>query len=359
VQLRLCICGLVAALLACADVAPPPGGPIDRTPAELSAVLPESLATKVAAREELRFEFSERVDRMSFSRALTVVPAVELEKAHFDELVVSVRPRNDWPESTAIVWTLDTALKDKHGVPLKRPLSGAFTRDAALPAGRIEGRAKAPEGKGAPAAVWAELTRLAADGRRRMRWRFAEAGADGAFALEHLRAGDGPFQLEVFQDRNGNGRREEREPTARLDSLVLPDSLLTFQLGDLTLLDLEGPVEVRVCLAADSAAVWIYGLDESDAPARLARADSLGCATLALLPGLARVGAFWDLDADGRFGPDSLGTSEPFAPLLEFDLAPAQPETLRLADAQTRVGWTTIDSLPLAPPPAVRSVSKP
>jgi hypothetical protein len=360
VRVRLGLCATAAALVACAEVAPPPGGPADRKPPLLLAVEPESLATQVDRRAELRFTFSEAIDRASFTRALSTAPFVELERARFDGLVVEVRPREDWPDSTTIVWLLDISLKDKHGVPASAERGAAFTRQAELAQGRIGGRAKQPPSKLKPAKIFAELTQAAPDGRRRIRWRRAMAGADGSFSLEYLRPGDGPYLLEVFEDRNGNGRRDEREATARVDSLFLPDSLLTLAVGELTLLDLEGPVELRVCatLPADSSRVMLFGVDESDLSS-IGAADSNGCARLSLVPGPARVGSFLDLDADGRFGPDSTGISEPYGELVRLVLAPARPESLQLAAPSIRSPWATIDSLPLAPPPAVRSSQQP
>ena len=128
-----------ALLTACAEMAPPPGGPVDRTPPALTAVEPGSLATRVDARAPLSFTFTEKLDRAAAKRALITVPEVALRRPDFDDLTLRFVPESTWPADTVVVWTLTTKLADRHRVALEEELTGAFTTGEAFPAGSDSG----------------------------------------------------------------------------------------------------------------------------------------------------------------------------------------------------------------------------
>ena len=225
-------------LAACAEVAPPPGGPVDETPPTVVYVMPGSLVTRVDPRQPITIEFSEKVDRRAAARALVTIPRVDLERPRFDDLTVTWRPRKTWPADTVVVWTVNTSLTDKRRVALEAPIEGAFTTGQDFPPGMIVGRASR---RVSPAAAdttrrrkdaepkeidWtklrAELEIPPPEGTRRSTlWRTAAGDDQGRFRLTWLDLPSGPYDLRVYLDRNENRRRDEREPVAEVDSLFL------------------------------------------------------------------------------------------------------------------------------------------
>lgn len=352
---------LAAAMLfsACAEVGRPSGGPVDTTPPALEEASPGSLQVGVDPRAPLRLTFSEKVDRRRVARAVTLVPAVPLQKPRFDGTSVEFRPARDWPADTVVVWTVGPDLADKHGVRLGTELRGAFTTGKGFPSGRIEGTVSlALPGPKPPdwTKLRAELDLPAPeDARRRPRWRSATGNEEGTFALEWLAVPSGPYHLTVYLDNNANAKRDEREPVAELDSLFLagPDSILVLTSAALRLIDLEGPVDVLFCLEevrADSVKVlvWVRGEDENRP--RTAVIDSTGCTTLQLPVGRVFFGAWID-DGDQRFGADSTGITEPFVATDTLEVKPAEPDTLSIPWPDRRMRRSEFDSLRTPPVP--------
>jgi len=360
-------------LAACAEVGRPPGGPIDRKPPALTQVEPESLATSVDPEAALRFTFDEKLDRRSAKRALVTIPEIQGLTSSLDELTLQFETERGWPPDTVVVWTLTTSLTDRHRVPLEREIRGAFTTAPDFPPGAIQGRARVPEPdttatdprqrRAATAETdWTTLRAVLeippAEGERRATtWRISDGDAEGRFELKWLDVPSGPFDLAVFLDANANGRRDEREPVATLDSLVLSetDTLLTLDTEDLLLIDLEGPVPIRVALdsvVVDSVAVVTWFEVDGERRIRTVPTDTLGIATTTATPGPLVWGAWVDLDGDGNFGPaDSLGTSEPFAAPDTLEVFPATPESLSLAWPDSVLPFGAVDTLLVTPVP--------
>lgn len=166
----------------------------------------------------------------------------------------------------------------------------------------------------------------------------------------------GPFQLQVWLDRNRDSRRDEREPVATLDSLFVgvADSMLQVDAGLLRLVDLEAPVPVSFCLdsiAPDSVQVvlWTW-TDGADAPTRSA-VDSTGCLVFKLTPGESRWGAWLDVDGDLGWSRMEDGSSEPFVAVDTLLVEPALPLRLPVGWPARRLEWDAVDSLRAPPVP--------
>lgn len=348
---------MVAAVVGCAEVGRPPGGPVDDTPPILVDSRPDSLATGVPRDAPLHLLFSEKVDRRSVTRAIRFLPDVEVQNPRFRDRVVTLRPVDGWPADSVVVWSVGVELKDKHGVALALPAQGAFTTGDQLPVGRIRGSAAVEGEDGAKGPIRANLTLPPPEGSRKAAlWRWALADSSGRFELDLLDTPSGPYDLSVFLDRNGNGSRDEREPVATLDSLFLASTDSILLLDRLELIDLEGPVALAVCVDVtwpDSLRVYASYEPEEGNPQKAAL-DSTGCATTQQVPGRLRIAAWQDLDGDGTFGPDSTGTSEPFLEPRDWELEPARPDSLHLDGAWTTMAWTVLDTL--RPPPLPREL---
>jgi hypothetical protein len=138
--------------------------------------------------------------------------------------------------------------------------------------------------------------------------------------------------------------------------LSLTEDLRILDLGPLELVDLEAPVELRFCFEAarlDTVLLLLslrpVGIEEG----RNLRVpvDSTACAAGQLIPGDWRVSAWRDLDGDQRFGPDSLGRSEPFLAEFELVVEPASPDTLELEWPEETLAWAELDTMRVPPVP--------
>ncbi len=347
---------LLLALAACAQTAPPPGGPQDQEAPRLVAAEPSSLAVGVAARAPLRLSFSERIERTSFPAGVEVTPARAFGKVEFDDLRVTLVPRRPWPTDTLVVWTVLPTVKDRHGVALGRPQSGAFTTGSHLPDGAITGQVQGKDIK-LPRVRVALFTAPTAEHRKGVRWRLCAVERDGGFRIAPLECPAGPFRLEAFDDRDGNGRRDPREPVATADSLSITDAVRILHVGTLELVDRDSPVRVWVRLSPaphDTLARRVAARPLAVEGARTtdAKVDTVGLAgPLSLVPGRYQVSAWADLDRDGRFGPDAAGESELFTAEVPREVEPAKPDTLLVEAPATQLHWATLDSMRAPPVP--------
>jgi Bacterial Ig-like domain len=327
--------GLMMIVGGCAQVGRPPGGPADETPPVLQSAEPGSLAVGVDPAAPLRLSFSEKIDRRSVARALTLVPDVEVQKPRFEDLDVVFRPLRGWPADTVVVWTLGTGLTDKHRVRIEEERRGAFTTGPSLPPGRIVGRAAVRDTSQAKlTSLRAQLSLPPPEGSRRRRpWRDSAGQDRGHFELDWLILPSGPYQLDVFLDTDKDGRVGEKERSARLDSLMLGAADSILDVGTLLLLDRVSPVELTFHVAIDDSQrvqLWVAELPDLDDP-QSATADSNGYASFSLRPAEYRWGAWVDLDSDGRWGPDSLRRRERHGEAELFVVEPEYPDTLRFS----------------------------
>jgi len=379
---RLVAAAVLLGAAACARQAPPPGGPVDDIPPVLAAVSPGSLAVRVDVDAPLVFTFSEKLDRRSFRSSLQLAPEIRIKDPSFKGERVIVRPESGWPQDTLVVWTLLPALKDQHGVKLGQPLSGAFTTGDTIPQGWIHGQVKGVDLEFSK--VMVELRLPPEEGKRLgVLWRMGSANELGFFRVGPLAVPSGPFKLKAYVDGNGNGKRDEHEAMAELDSLRLGAGTGVLEVGELELIDLEAPVPLVICFdrkvqaQADSVATAVEASGETDslaagsrraavvmvslrpigvekAKVQSVKSDSSDCVRTRLAPGKWKIGAWVDLDHDGFFGPTDGGRCEPFTAERELTMEPASPESLQWPWPTQILQWSQVDTMrsPPLPPEA-------
>ncbi len=203
-------------LAGCANPVLPAGGPPDRTPPEIAGMTPAANAVNVTA-DVIQIVFSEYVDQNAFTRAFSITP-------QFDEPVdfrwrgqtVNISFPGPLRDNTTYILTIDTNLRDEHGVALTQPVTVAFSTGPEINKGRLAGRVVDPQtGKGAAGMdVYAyalpdstPLVSLPENPDYR-----TQTGADGQFQFDYL-SEQGYFVL-ALQDRNRSRRPESLEPFA-------------------------------------------------------------------------------------------------------------------------------------------------
>jgi len=138
--LSLALLAGLATVLSCAHPMPPGGGPPDETPPWLTQAWPESAATGQGEVTELRFTFSEKMDRQDAFRWLRLYPRRTFRSTrwHGSQTAVVQLETALPPDSVAVVELLP-GMKDNHGVPQPSGRMWPFATGDTLPTGVIEG----------------------------------------------------------------------------------------------------------------------------------------------------------------------------------------------------------------------------
>ncbi|MFB6278327.1 MAG: Ig-like domain-containing protein [Salinibacter sp.] len=218
----------VAALLlvSCANPQAPSGGPRDTTPPTVVDTRPVRDTVSVSTDTEvLRIEFSEYIERSSFSQALSVTPAFE-QQLQFDwgGRAVGIEFPASLRDSTTYIFTLDTNLSDAHGVSLESPITVAFSTGPKINRGQIEGRVVGAY-RGRPKQqvdVYAYLLAPDEVGPRplpdRPRYR-TQTGEEGRFGFDYMR--EARYYVIALRDNNRNRTPDPGESFAVPPRLAL------------------------------------------------------------------------------------------------------------------------------------------
>ena len=214
--------------LSCANPIPPSGGPRDETPPSVRQSQPTDGAVNVD-RESVVITFSEYIDRGSFAQALTVTPQFERElEIDWGGREVEIEFPAALRDTTTYILTLDTNLRDNHGVQLNAPITIAFATGPTINRGRISGTVRgAPNGAGQEGVdVYAYAARAVPDSLPEQPDYRTQTGQDGTFTFEYLR--EQPYFVIALRDNNRNRRPDPAEAFAAPPTpLVSADSQAT------------------------------------------------------------------------------------------------------------------------------------
>ncbi len=208
----------LASLLAigCAEIAPPPGGPVDDIPPEIVSTFPPDGATGVEPAGEIEVLFSEPV--RNAESAFEILPNLGDVVVETRGRRVRVKTRLDADRTYELGFS--DILSDEHGVPLIEPIHWAISTSDRIETGRLRGRVVEGIGDGRPA-TRASVALFNVDGfelaETPLHWiepsYRVRADSEGRWELGHLPAGR--WRVVAHDDGNDNGRIEPgREPTA-------------------------------------------------------------------------------------------------------------------------------------------------
>lgn len=195
---------LILFILACAKQAPPPGGPIDKTPPRIIGAEPSPNTTAVSLDSEVKLVFSERVNRRSVEESFFISPmpeeAVEFKwkakKLHI-KLPGGLKPNKTY------VLTIGTDTKDIRNNRMIESFTLAFATGDSLDRGAISGHVYAP-GATKGTLVWAyslsenpepNPTQIKAD-------YITQCGEDGSYTLSYISLDR--YRLFAVNDKDGN-----------------------------------------------------------------------------------------------------------------------------------------------------------
>ncbi|MDG5767174.1 Ig-like domain-containing protein [Balneolales bacterium ANBcel1] len=208
-------------LLQCATPTQPTGGPPDRTPPQLVETRPATGTTSFDG-DRIRFEFDKYIDRNSFEQAFRIEPDLLIDyDVSWSRRTATVRFDEPLPDTTTIIFTLGTDLRDTRGNSITSPLQLALSTGPEIDDGRITAKVRdAVTGEG----LMGErvvLYRHPADLSLPANY-VGEADSAGVVRFNYLR--EGSYKAFWLDDRNRNRRWDRQREAAqpfRTDTLEL------------------------------------------------------------------------------------------------------------------------------------------
>ena len=196
---------LLLLLVGCAKVAPPTGGPVDRTPPQVVGHRPVADATAVPLDAAVEIEFSEVMDRERTETGVFTSPEGELR---FRWSGRRLRLDMDLQAKRTYVITVGTDARDLRGNALEQSFTFAFATGDRLNQGQIAGFVYRDHQPVSGAFVWAyDLEGFQGGfGRAAPQYR-TQSGQDGRYSFARLAAS--PYRLLAFADEN---RSREYDP---------------------------------------------------------------------------------------------------------------------------------------------------
>lgn len=325
---------------ACAVVEPPPGGPVDTTPPQLTAMVPDSGSTGVGNLKTIRLTFSEKMDRTSAITWLHFFPDQRIRQTKWHgsteaEVILEFPLTPD----TVIVVEVASGMRDAHKVKSRQGRRFPISTGDSIPAGAISGILIMAESAVTDGVV--ELYDVPPDTLEYFQQpllRRTATDQTGAYRFDWLPVPGGPWLIRAFSDPDNNLRPGDKEAQGLLpDTLRLTTANPEVSPGVTTLYAWNTPGRILVGPFAEpehggQVMAWTMAVAEDDTGWTPATEDG-SANTIFLLdpgsggvigevkPGLARVIFFVDVDGDSTFSgvvdtlltdiPDSLRTTAP------------------------------------------------
>ncbi|NNE43649.1 MAG: Ig-like domain-containing protein [Gemmatimonadetes bacterium] len=322
---------LAGLAISCAKVAPPPGGPEDRDPPQISDAAPPRNATGVPADSAFVLTFSERIDQRSVMRGLTIYPPVDFRESSWEAGTrLRLVPDEGWPGDRPVLVLLAATAKDRRGNELGTAFRTRFwtadVRDSGEVAGKVWSGREVPRGTTPLVAAYrAGAPGDTLDPLRAYPVAVDDAEKSGEFRLTGLDPAH-RYHIVAMIDPSGDARPDgrgefwqEAPATVDLAGAASADSADTsvvrvpeFLLGTLDSLGaIQGEVEAD---SGTAAFVWA----ESDTVRDFMSVPGGGPFRLELPTGRTyRLLAFVDADGDSLPGvPESIVVHEEPVPLL-------------------------------------------
>ncbi|SFQ29013.1 Ig-like domain-containing domain [Hymenobacter arizonensis] len=219
----LALLALIALLESCAAVAPPLGGPRDRTPPRRIASSPDSAARNVK-QQFVRLIFSEPVVTKELTKNLIITPQLPADnpyKLREDRNSITLLFDKPLDPNTTYSFNFREAVVDiTEGLPAKNAYLN-FSTGAVLDSGRVSGTVTDLLTAKPAAEVSVGLYREAdtAGVRRGRPYYTVLTDKEGKFSLSYLKAG--AYKLYAVADKNNNGRYDDGEKIAYLPAPIV------------------------------------------------------------------------------------------------------------------------------------------
>jgi hypothetical protein len=325
---------------ACAVVEPPPGGPIDITPARLTTMNPDSGTTGIGDLQTIRLTFSEKMDRTSAITWLYFFPDQRIRQTKWHGAIeAEVILEFPLPPDTVIVVEVATGMRDAHKVPSPYSRRFPISTGDSIPTGVINGILIMADSAVTNGVV--ELYDVPPDTLEYFQQpllRRTTTNESGAYRFDWLPVPGGPWLVRAFTDPDNNLRPGDRDAQRLLpDTLSLTPDLPVAAAPVTTLFawntpgqvlvgpfdppDQGVPVKAWTLAMADEDTGWVPVPEGGQTHPIFPLDPASGGVIGEVQPGRNRVLVFVDVDGDSTFSgvpdtllafvPDSLRTTLP------------------------------------------------
>lgn len=309
----------------CAKKAPPSGGPPDLTAPHIIASVPDSGDAGVSRTPRISISFSEGMDPLATSNAVSLAPRVEIESRRWRSNTLELRLADTLRADQTYTLFVGTGARDRRGNVLVEGATVTFSTADAFPAGLLSGEV---QGRGLAAAgiyLWCYVDGREPDSTARDFDALALTDRDGRFRLPGLRVPE-RYRLWAFADLNNNRSFEpQQDVLTAIDTVfALTEASPAIELITLEVVNPRAPGYVKGAivdtLGDSTGVVYISAHSEADSARNvIAPIPDEGLFEIEVDAGAWLVRAFRDLNRNKRWDP---GT-EPASEARRFDLPPA------------------------------------
>ena len=125
---------------ACAEIAPPPGGPVDRSTPQIVATIPENGAVNITSLDKIVISFSERIVKPVTGRSIFLSPRPAKEPIiTWSGDRIEIELKDSLRSNQTYLVSIASTVADLRGNKLDSTVTLAFSTGAALDSGRISG----------------------------------------------------------------------------------------------------------------------------------------------------------------------------------------------------------------------------
>ena len=220
-----CLSAVVTFFSGCANVGPPPGGPVDKKGPEILSCQPLDGSIFVPRDAVIEFKVDEWINGDSFKNAFFISPE-PAEEAIFKIGLYKLKViyKNGFDENTTYVVTIGTDFNDHNRNPLEESYTIAFSTGSKLDFGMVKGTIVGGVGTGYIAALYQleylnsysdsseielgedddeeeirEIRRIIGPYYKKGKY-LTQSGKDNSFSLPYIPPGD--YRLIVFSDKD-------------------------------------------------------------------------------------------------------------------------------------------------------------
>jgi hypothetical protein len=197
----------------CATPVAPTGGPRDSTPPDIVNTTPEVGSTNFSG-DEVRFDFSEFVDRNSVRQNVTIEPDIGIQyEVDFRRKTAIIEFQDELPENTTILVKLGSDVADTRRNTLGSSFDLAFSTGPVIDEGKITGRLRDADQSSVDAGERVFLYREPIDYSAPANY-VAQSDTSGQIDFSYLREGtySAIWVDDINRDRRWNPERERAQP---------------------------------------------------------------------------------------------------------------------------------------------------